>query len=326
MKQPYRLQKVSDEGSTEPYVARFWMGILELRNFALSSKFEVNYDEKVWGEYDEIYDTVLKATGACRNSEKKILHMLSIHKQKVQNGKIIKFQHSAVDIMESIDEDMNEQISAYLIYGVRALKGTQKVLAYFDINIGSFFQKQAAFDAGMKDLTSQNHSALSKFLIETRTKWSESFINRRNSIEHEGWSLDKIKYPIIAPQRVIAIEPKIDGIDISIYVKKMTDLILSFVENIIIYSLQSVLPPSVMIVEIPEDKRDPIMPIRFKLDLRRPGIREWVIKYEENDFKKRIQPQKTSSPPSLKPKQKVRRNDLCPCGSGKKYKKCCLNR
>ena len=24
-------------------------------------------------------------------------------------------------------------------------------------------------------------------------------------------------------------------------------------------------------------------------------------------------------------KAKVGRNDLCPCGSGKKYKKCCMN-
>jgi len=28
--------------------------------------------------------------------------------------------------------------------------------------------------------------------------------------------------------------------------------------------------------------------------------------------------------PIRREKQKVSRNDLCPCGSGKKYKKCCL--
>ncbi|WP_238374901.1 SEC-C metal-binding domain-containing protein, partial [Aggregatibacter actinomycetemcomitans] len=27
-----------------------------------------------------------------------------------------------------------------------------------------------------------------------------------------------------------------------------------------------------------------------------------------------------------KPKRKVGRNDPCPCGSGKKYKKCCINK
>jgi uncharacterized protein YecA (UPF0149 family) len=29
--------------------------------------------------------------------------------------------------------------------------------------------------------------------------------------------------------------------------------------------------------------------------------------------------------PSVRGHRKVGRNDPCPCGSGKKYKKCCLN-
>ena len=29
--------------------------------------------------------------------------------------------------------------------------------------------------------------------------------------------------------------------------------------------------------------------------------------------------------PSVREYKKIGRNDLCPCGSGKKYKKCCLN-
>ncbi|HAO21754.1 MAG: hypothetical protein BWK80_28225 [Desulfobacteraceae bacterium IS3] len=32
----------------------------------------------------------------------------------------------------------------------------------------------------------------------------------------------------------------------------------------------------------------------------------------------------SSSQPRLAGKQKIGRNDPCPCGSGKKYKKCCL--
>ncbi|MCK4774434.1 MAG: SEC-C domain-containing protein, partial [Candidatus Krumholzibacteria bacterium] len=33
--------------------------------------------------------------------------------------------------------------------------------------------------------------------------------------------------------------------------------------------------------------------------------------------------QKSSSRPVVRDEQKVGRNDPCPCGSGKKYKKCC---
>ncbi|MBD3810221.1 MAG: SEC-C domain-containing protein, partial [Sulfuricurvum sp.] len=30
--------------------------------------------------------------------------------------------------------------------------------------------------------------------------------------------------------------------------------------------------------------------------------------------------------PFINYEPKIGRNDLCPCGSGKKYKKCCLNK
>ena len=43
---------------------------------------------------------------------------------------------------------------------------------------------------------------------------------------------------------------------------------------------------------------------------------------------RKLYEQKLASDPSLQPKvaePKVGRNDLCPCGSGKKYKKCCLH-
>lgn len=36
----------------------------------------------------------------------------------------------------------------------------------------------------------------------------------------------------------------------------------------------------------------------------------------------------TGAPPKQAPKEhvkKIKRNELCPCGSNKKYKKCCLN-
>jgi uncharacterized protein YecA (UPF0149 family) len=34
----------------------------------------------------------------------------------------------------------------------------------------------------------------------------------------------------------------------------------------------------------------------------------------------------TASMPFVNAEEKVGRNDPCPCGSGKKYKKCCLNK
>jgi preprotein translocase subunit SecA len=62
----------------------------------------------------------------------------------------------------------------------------------------------------------------------------------------------------------------------------------------------------------------------FKIQIKRPEEKNIEVKEHEN---KNVQYQangEIASEPSTTPnKEKVGRNDLCPCGSGKKYKKCC---
>ena len=59
----------------------------------------------------------------------------------------------------------------------------------------------------------------------------------------------------------------------------------------------------------------------------RPMQRVQVVKPTEEGFmrfgqqKERKQVKQTQQP--VRAEQKVGRNELCPCGSGKKYKKCC---
>ena len=43
--------------------------------------------------------------------------------------------------------------------------------------------------------------------------------------------------------------------------------------------------------------------------------------YAEEELKKFYKEQKEST--TIRKPKKIGRNDLCPCGSGKKYKKCC---
>jgi len=48
----------------------------------------------------------------------------------------------------------------------------------------------------------------------------------------------------------------------------------------------------------------------------------WDVPKQENVIPMEIEP--TEKQMSRKPYPKVGRNDPCPCGSGKKFKKCCL--
>ena len=51
------------------------------------------------------------------------------------------------------------------------------------------------------------------------------------------------------------------------------------------------------------------------------GLEEWKSIFDEDKLKALYKEQKTST--TIKKEAKVYPNDLCPCGSGKKYKKCC---
>jgi hypothetical protein len=55
------------------------------------------------------------------------------------------------------------------------------------------------------------------------------------------------------------------------------------------------------------------------------GLDEWNLVLSEetqNEIKKNFNNSKTFK----NEEKKVKRNDLCPCGSGKKYKNCCMNK
>ena len=51
---------------------------------------------------------------------------------------------------------------------------------------------------------------LADYLRETRTLWSERLIEKRNDIDHNGWSLPRIEYRG-SNGRVEAKQPLIDG-------------------------------------------------------------------------------------------------------------------
>ena len=55
------------------------------------------------------------------------------------------------------------------------------------------------------------------------------------------------------------------------------------------------------------------------------NLEEWNDIYDEDERKKLYKEQKKSTT-FVRAEKKIGRNDPCPCGSGKKYKKCCMNK
>jgi hypothetical protein len=274
------IQKLADEGSSEPYYARLWIGIFELRDQVT----QLPDGDEIKSKFDERYRAVLEAIDACRGASKKIRASVQEHRTRLLDANSIKHQPSAIEVPDSIQNILTENIRSFLMNGVIATKYCQEVLSLFDLDIHCLFARQFNFEKGIKDLKTAGHAKLANFLIETRNKWSEPIKLRRNELEHAGWTLQDCSYKITSNRAVELIEPEIDGEPISAYVQRMLNRIISFVENSIVYSIQSFLPNFIIIVEIPHSERDPDRPLRFRVSLRGANEREWEIVYSETDF------------------------------------------
>ena len=66
--------------------------------------------------------------------------------------------------------------------------------------------------------------------------------------------------------------------------------------------------------------------LQFGLVLKFPWVHSEVLEQETKGMKTGTPAaSKTARPLDKKPTKKVGRNDLCSCGSGRKFKKCCLS-
>lgn len=278
------LKKMGDEGTSSPYIARMYSGIFKLRDTALSHKYNTHKIEKERLEFDRLHKPVLDALETCRTSTKQLENLWTSYVRKVEMGLVVSFQRNAMNVSECIDKQLRDLITSILVNGVIALKGTQKITALFGVDIGCLFMKQENFKKGIELIKLTNGIELADFLSCVRDTWSEIFIYRRNSLEHEGWVLPEVKFITILTDKIGISEPSIDGVNITRYSRDMTNRLISTIENLIVYSLGTAIKAPMVIVEIPEIERDTSIVERFKLDLDRPGVEEWKIKYTETDF------------------------------------------
>lgn len=261
----FKFKRIFDEGSSEPFFARLWLNILELRDFAIQDKLKTNQIDDMRNTFDTLYEPVLNAVTTCRTVVKESQQLIEVYRLKVSQEKVAQVKNNALHVSETIDKTLKEKVSAFHINGARAIKGVQTITKLFDIDIGSFFQKPSLFERGLIKLKNQGHILLANYLKDTKTTWSESFIEKRNDIEHEGWNMPDIDYKIISSNEIEIVEPEIDRLPVSLYLKKTLNDILNFVENIIIYTFRYTIEPPLFIREIPINSRDPLCPKRFEV-------------------------------------------------------------
>ena len=280
----FRIQTIAEANPSDPFEARLLLGILDLRAKALQFDRSRSDSELARMEFDESYDPVWKALRATRTSVMNINRAIGDHIQKLSIESIVQFQSGAYSVSESIDKLLRDEMASFLMNSVVAIKGTQRVMKWFGINIGCLFVKPVNFERGVDVLRLEGHKALAQFLGEVRANWSEDVIHRRDSQEHSGWNLPSVEYRVVGSNKVEMIEPEIDRVPVRHFCMVTFNRISSFVEGVIAYGCKQLLHEPVVIVEIPRDQRDETCPVRFRLDLKRSGVEEWEICYSDSAY------------------------------------------
>jgi preprotein translocase subunit SecA len=71
--------------------------------------------------------------------------------------------------------------------------------------------------------------------------------------------------------------------------------------------------------------KEEVVDILYKIQITSAPRVEEIKKQEQQNLTFSHSDEPAVKKPVIRNQEKVQRNDLCPCGSGKKYKKCCMD-
>lgn len=283
---PVQVKKVSDEGSSSPFVARIFMGILEFRNQLYLLGVQGPEKQQRQDQFDRAYKPVHEACQAARDAAAEGLNLLAEHVRRIDEGEAVRFRENQYDILENIDTQLSQEVDKLIDQSIVATKGgLQDILRdLFDLDIGFLFQQDSGFAAGISQLRSDGYADLADYLEDVRKTWMSDLQDLRNRHEHHGWSLDPLEYRLAAPDKVRTILQDVDGVSIDEFLKRTANRVLLFVENMMVYSMSRRTNYPIFVKEIPPESRNPIDPKRFALAPR--GLDkspEWEISFVEGD-------------------------------------------
>ena len=273
------VSKAYDEGTSTPFYARLFAGILGLRD-----KVFMEHGERE--KFDANFEAVLSALESTRSAAHEIVDAEHNHQKKLATGEIVKFRGTVPQINEDINRVLRKNTETFLNSAVRALKdGMQRLVENFGVDIGFLYKKQSPFLAGVKKLRDSD-PYLADYLVQTRQMWSERLIDTRNKL-HSGWVLERVKYSADLKQKQVKMTlPLVDNEPISQFVMEMLDRSCCFVEELTAYTLQKHLPEFISLTEIPPTERKPEFPERFRIALTSGGLPIWRITFHQRPFDK----------------------------------------
>lgn len=245
-------------------MGRLFFNVLECRDAwlsALSSPADRQANQNAFDKaHRPIFEALLNALEAAENGVK----LIDAHLAKGVSGDIFRFDRGHLHISENIDKPLRKHFEDLHIQGVIGLKAIKTFSAQFGLNLHFFFAIESKFKTGLQALRKNGDGSLAEFLESTRTNWSHDFINRRANIEHNGFTLDKVKYVQVAPTAVTIGLPLVANKDLRTFFIENANRILLLAETLIFFSIQHSLGTKGWLVEIPTSERSENRLGRFK--------------------------------------------------------------
>jgi hypothetical protein len=98
---PFHIRKVLDFGTTEPWVARLWLGIFQFRDFVDTGTKRLAFDQKYAPILDNLYE--------CYRAMILLHKTIAEHETKVSSQEIFHVQNGNFMVTENIDTQMSHR-------------------------------------------------------------------------------------------------------------------------------------------------------------------------------------------------------------------------
>lgn len=261
------LRLAYERGINDPFMARMLFQITQIRDCVYRGDERKKFDKK----YEPIFQNLFEARMAKEHCER----LIETHTKKIKNKEICEYKSEdpVIRINETIDNDLNLFFKDFFIRGTIALRGLVKFAGFLGYNLSfavisnekKHLKKKRKFLGENQD---EKFKDLCQMIDDDRKSWYLTFSEIRDAIEHDGFKVPSINYVLDKDNEVKPMYPTIDYQRIEELFDICWRNLFRFCEDIIIFLLSMKLRDPFTIIVIPEDKRDPASPIKYKVTVR----------------------------------------------------------
>ncbi len=244
----------------DDFVARFLFQMSKIKSCA--------YPRDKWVEYDNSYSPVFQNLLEAKYAKERCSDLMKTHARSIADGKDGIYHGNQIDVRNPINDELNIFFKDFFIRGAIAMNCLIRHADYMGYNINFLFaDDEKKFEKGAKKFPLQKDDnrfeALAKFVRQHRETWYAVFRNLRDKIEHEGFKLPNVQYPVDAIRKVQCVFPKLGNQEIEALLDVCWGNLRNLCEELIVFLLSLKLKDPIFILEIPEDQRDKNLPVKY---------------------------------------------------------------